>query len=377
MSDIKLIKKPQTPMQLNGEHFYPMTSDSQVVMENGKRLNTLLKENIIYYNDEEKSIEEKFLVDADLFGGQPPEYYLNGSGGGTGGGDLTINLEGTAQSGLPSSVNADLLDGRPAAQYVRKDELDTSNMDLLWENPNSGAEFAAQAINISTITNYKKIKVIIKTMKETYEYYSEIEIPTDMLNKTFIAMSYANEASININNIYIRAITLKSDSVAFGAAYYSGNALNGVMIPYKIYGIKDTVTVSNSSIDEQSFLNKVYPIGSIYMSMADTDPANLFGGTWERIKDTFLLSSGDIYNAGSSGGEAEHTLTIDEMPSHCHTLVYYNNAGAESWGYNYTTGKSQTSSQSTGSGGVGMTGGSQPHNNMPPYLTVHMWQRIS
>ena len=61
-----------------------------------------------------------------------------------------------------------------------------------------------------------------------------------------------------------------------------------------------------------------FPIGSIYLSVNSTSPASLFGGTWEKIKDKFLLASGDTYSAGATGGEATHTLTIEEMPSHSH-----------------------------------------------------------
>lgn len=49
----------------------------------------------------------------------------------------------------------------------------------------------------------------------------------------------------------------------------------------------------------------VYPVGSVYMSVDAADPAGLFGGTWERIKDTFLLAAGDAYAAGSTG-KGEH-----------------------------------------------------------------------
>ena len=50
------------------------------------------------------------------------------------------------------------------------------------------------------------------------------------------------------------------------------------------------------------------------MSLEPTDPATLFGGTWERIQGRFLLAASDEYEAGSSGGEATHKLTVSEMP---------------------------------------------------------------
>ena len=58
-------------------------------------------------------------------------------------------------------------------------------------------------------------------------------------------------------------------------------------------------------------LDKIHPVGSIYISENSTSPATLFGGTWERVKDRFLLAAGDTYSAGSTGGSATHTLTVD------------------------------------------------------------------
>ena len=122
--------------------------------------------------------------------------------------------------------------------------------------------------------------------------------------------------------------------------------------------------------------NDIYPVGSIYMSVNSTSPATIFGGTWEQIKDTFLLSAGDTYTAGSTGGEAEHTLTVEEMPSHSHYLPsnidYYSNAvlGGNSWYISAVLrGDASSYTRSSGDGGA--------HNNMPPYLTVYMWKRTA
>lgn len=54
---------------------------------------------------------------------------------------------------------------------------------------------------------------------------------------------------------------------------------------------------SSSALNTKDIINIVYPVGSIYMSVNDTDPSLLFHGTWERIKDRFLLASGDAYSA--------------------------------------------------------------------------------
>lgn len=134
----------------------------------------------------------------------------------------------------------------------------------------------------------------------------------------------------------------------------------------------DTGEVQNSG----SELPMVYPVGSIYMSVNNTNPATLFGfGTWEQIKDTFLLSAGDTYTAGDTGGEATHTLTTDEMPSHSHAI----------YGWGYSSGNETSAAQKFS--GINRTneylkdtktaGSGAAHNNMPPYLVVYMWKRTA
>ena len=134
------------------------------------------------------------------------------------------------------------------------------------------------------------------------------------------------------------------------------------------------------------FVEMIYPVGSIYMSANATSPASLFGGTWESISGRFLLGADATYAAGNTGGEAEHTLTADEMPEHFHILPYKvgwgNQNGIASWQAMFVDGTI------TDSGADGYTGkwhsyqtqhngGSKPHNNMPPYLAVYMWQRTA
>lgn len=140
---------------------------------------------------------------------------------------------------------------------------------------------------------------------------------------------------------------------------------------HPLTGLPDPVNDTDATPWGKINFDRIYPVGSIYLSVANTNPATLFGGTWQRIRDVFLLASGSSYPLGSTGGEAQHTLTIEEMPSHRHET------------YRTMTGKSADEiyipSSSATAHGVETTavGGSAPHNNMPPYLAVNVWKRTA
>lgn len=141
--------------------------------------------------------------------------------------------------------------------------------------------------------------------------------------------------------------------------------------------IKSDIGASGGGVDVSTVLDKVYPVGSIYMSVNSTNPKTLFGGTWVQIKDRFLLAAGTTYKAGATGGEAAHTLTESEMPSHNHA-VYYPNAGADDHSApgNYPDGPSDSTYYAIGSY-TSSAGGDRAHNNMPPYLAVYVWKRTA
>lgn len=143
--------------------------------------------------------------------------------------------------------------------------------------------------------------------------------------------------------------------------------------------------IETKKIAWKNLLSKIYPVGSLYMSAKATSPASLFGGTWEQIKDRFILAAGDTYAAGSTGGEAEHALTVDEMPAHRHEGVNIDNLYCFGWENGSRTGVNfQKFYGGTYWGddvqnrlASGYAGGSTSHNNMPPYLTAYIWKRIA
>lgn len=128
-------------------------------------------------------------------------------------------------------------------------------------------------------------------------------------------------------------------------------------------------------------LDNVYPVGSIYMSVNSTNPKNLFGGTWEQIQGRFLFGMNSSYPAGSTGGEITHKLTNAEMPAHAHYMASGNSGAPDTWtpdAGSYLV-DSVTENKHTWWAQIGMNeaGGSEAHNNMPPYLSVYIWKRTA
>ena len=108
-----------------------------------------------------------------------------------------------------------------------------------------------------------------------------------------------------------------------------------------------------------------YPVGSIYLSVNSTNPGTIFGGSWEQIKDRFLLACGSTYSNGSTGGES----TQNHQQRVQNTSGYGGSDGQEAgtgWGGSYHYANWCQS-----------TGGGKSHNNMPPYLAVYVWKRVS
>ena len=119
-----------------------------------------------------------------------------------------------------------------------------------------------------------------------------------------------------------------------------------------------------------------YPIGAIYMSVNNHNPSEIFGGEWEQIKDVFLLGCGTLYDNGATGGEASHKLTINEMPSHNHGAVSTSGSKNTSIAL-YPFSMIQQNYNLIDGNVIRPAGGNQAHNNMPPFLAVYIWKRIS
>ncbi|MGI5933095.1 MAG: phage baseplate protein, partial [Eubacterium sp.] len=136
----------------------------------------------------------------------------------------------------------------------------------------------------------------------------------------------------------------------------------------------------------ESILDKVYPIGSIYITVNNVNPGTLFGGTWQAFgAGRTLIGAGTgkdanskqmAFTAGATGGEYSHQLTVNELPSHTHQFIYrggnYQDVNAP-----YKDNKPMTQGSNSYGKNTLATGGNRPHNNIMPYIVTYMWRRIS
>lgn len=120
----------------------------------------------------------------------------------------------------------------------------------------------------------------------------------------------------------------------------------------------------------------IYPIGSIYMSVSNANPGTLFGGTWVswgagRVPVGVDNGQTEFNTVEKKDGTKAVTLTPPQMPIHQHTYPV-NAQGSGVYGPNGTTGQTGGTKTTTD-----LAGGSQPHNNLQPYITCYMWKRTA
>ena len=134
-------------------------------------------------------------------------------------------------------------------------------------------------------------------------------------------------------------------------------------------------------INKNELLDMVYPIGSLYMSMKDTNPSELFGGTWERIKDRFIYANGDATTPGTLGGSTTHNHGLGAGFTALNVGgggIQYQEKQVSAWGTNAAMNiASSYVSYQTKSWGIALGGTTDNANIMPPYITAYVWKRTA
>lgn len=131
-------------------------------------------------------------------------------------------------------------------------------------------------------------------------------------------------------------------------------------------------------------VNSIYPVGSIYTTLTNTNPVTFLKGTWEQFAQGRTLigegtgndgTNSQTFEINSTGGEYKHKLTLAEMPSHTHKLQF---RGGQNVQPNdpYADDKPMLQGSSAYGTNVDNAGGDGLHNNVQPYVTVYFWKRV-
>lgn len=260
----------------------------------------------------------------------------------------------------------------------------------------------ADTVTISSVGGDNGIDVdgVIEVLQENSAYFDTEADATGGTSAPLDADTFGgkhpSEYALNtdISSVYVKASV---EEFEYGEAPLTKADL--AETANKATEANNSAKLENKSINELfTMLFEVeHPVGSLYLSSSNADNPNTkwatFGITcaWELVKDVFLLGAGGNYALGNTGGEATHTLTAAEMPSHGGHLygtagnvtgkgnatgvwlgssnMTINTSQTKSWGWDYGNNEYYPASQSLGS--------DQSHNNMPPYLATNIWKRIS
>lgn len=179
----------------------------------------------------------------------------------------------------------------------------------------------------------------------------------------------------------------KSGDTITGPILYSKTPNDDAELPNKAYvdsAIKAAVSAVTKTLSDN--MHAQYPVGSyIYSDKAD-NPATylpyMSDTTWEQTAAGRVLigagtaDSGTVYNAGDTGGEEKHKLTVDELASHTHPFTLDSPRKGSGGGSDWYVDSGTIGDQNGGATReTESTGNDQPHNNMPPYKVVYIFRR--
>ena len=220
------------------------------------------------------------------------------------------------------------------------------------------------------------------------ERKAEIENIIDLANSTFnqklseiqAKLNETNQAIVN-GDFYSKTETnQKLSAINSTITNHTNDKTNPHAVTASQTGAYTKAEVAN--LINQAKLD-ANPIGTILTTTNSANPSNYLGGTWERYGKGQVLvgvdeNDDDFNEANKTGGEKEHTLTIDEMPSHTHQVGRWNPSGS---GFDQNQRKlAAAPNNGTGVNGAVETaanGGSKAHNNMQPYISVYMFRRTA
>ena len=288
----------------------------------------------------------------------------------------------------------ELIDGFAGAPHISGEDLAALNQgcfgdgDYVFEYGNNLAATVTNAntvqIGTGALVSKGRRSVNLAAQQLTIQSGTQGQKRNDL-----VVARYAKASGTNVESTTLAVV--KGTPVSYGDAADPDVTANDMKLwripidgitpgtPVQLFDVMKPMSELWDSVSQAA-----HPIGSLYWSSEPTDPGTLFPGTaWERVKDVFVLAAGDSYAAGDTGGEAEHTLSVDEMPRHIHELQAGPQGGEAGW--NAGSGDRLTYGQHAAGRNIfefysrytTANGSGEPHNNMPPYRAFYCWVRVS
>lgn len=230
-------------------------------------------------------------------------------------------------------------------------------------------------------------------------YYTKSEVDAKIADVSGGGVTQSGDNTFTGTNTFTKGIVAKEDtSSTTDTTTYNGNHISRVRLS-KAGG---TSASYNYALPDKSgtlalLENLVPSIGTIVFRSDNISPSTIYPNTtWEKIEGRVIMGASDAYPLGSTGGEATHTLTIDEMPSHGHIeniaiqnygvmlrmgghrdeltsgyRMYEIKEGFFSSGFQtldgYTSSATKTNAEGRGF----------EHNNLQPYEACNVYKRIA
>ena len=289
------------------------------------------------------------------------------SGGGTSGGDVTreqfnneVQARKDGDATLTTNLNQEIQD-RENADTTLQENIDAEktareNADTtLTTNLNN--EIKARTDGDATLTTNLNQEIQDRENADTTlqnNINSEVNARTGDIENVNSAINTETNARISADNAINQKLTQETTER------------------------KQKDAIITATIED--YWKTIYPVGSIYISTSQTfNPQTTWGGSWRKTADgRCLIGANNTYPLGSTGGEATHTLSVNEMPAHVHNgsrVNWYNTLQSNGISANIVA---QSNLKGDGPNiKTSSTGGSQAHNNMQPYLAVYIWERTA
>jgi hypothetical protein len=267
-------------------------------------------------------------------------------------------------AGAPVALTAagHALDADPHPQYVLTSEVGQANGPASLDG--AGTLAAAQ----------------LPAHTHDTRYYTEAEVDTALAGKSSTSHNHdASYAAIGHNHAGVYEPANANIQSHVAAAHAPANAQKNSDITKAEIEAKLTGEISSHT---HAGGGQAFPVGSVFIAVVATNPATLLGyGTWAAFAAGRVLvglDSGqtEFDTVKETGGAKTHTLTVPEIPGHTHVITSQTATTGGATSYEHGT-LDTSSAEAEATEVTGSTGGGGAHNNLQPYIVVHMWERTA